>query len=490
MIYHSHDNSTLTMDLSLLWHDTLAIAPISLLTLVALVVLTVEALNDRTEHLNAWISVFGLAGSFGLSLASIGSPATTVFHNMATMGGYASFFAALFSFAGLLTVMLSKHYIKKEGIEHSEYYSVVLFAVIGMMLMAAAADLVILFLGLETMSIAFYILAGFARRRLISNEAAMKYFLLGAFATGFFLYGVALLYGSSGTTNIPLLVRQAATLASSPLFLIGCGLLLIGFTFKVAAVPFHMWVPDVYEGAPTTVSGFMSTGGKAAAFAGVVLVFAPALMLTVAPLREIMAAIAALSMIVGNVIAISQSSIKRMLAYSSIAHAGYILAGVIAANTYGLQGVLFYLVAYTMMNVGAFGVIAFLESAEGQNLTFDDCSGLAARYPMLALIMSVFMFSLSGVPPFAGFFGKYYVFAGAVQAGYTWLAIVGVLMSVVSAYYYLRLVVLMYFKEESAVSLEASRSRLGVAALLVSVAALLGFGIFPSVVLDVIPRFF
>ncbi len=480
----------LNMDLSLLWRDTLAIAPISFLALAALVVLTVEAFNDRTENLNAWLSLLGLAGALGLSLADIGRTPMTVFTGMVTAGGYAAFFSALFSCAGLLTVMLSKSYIKKEGIEHSEYYSVVLFAVIGMMLMASAADLVILFLGLETMSVSFYILAGFARRRLISNEAAMKYFLLGAFATGFFLYGIALLYGSTGTTSIPALLRQAGTLAHPPMFLIGSGLLLVGFAFKVAAVPFHMWVPDVYEGSPTTVSGFMSTGGKAAAFAGAVLVFAPAIMLAVAPLREVMAGVAALSMIVGNIIAISQSSIKRMLAYSSIAHAGYILTGVIAANSYGLQGVLFYLVAYTMMNVGAFGVLAVLESAEGQNLSFDDCAGLSSRHSMLALLMAVFMFSLTGIPPFAGFFGKYYVFAGAVQAGYTWLAILGVLMSVVSAYYYLRLVVLMYFKEQSATQLEASRSGLGVAALVLSAVALLSFGVFPSVILKLISHFF
>ncbi len=478
------------MDLSLLWNDTLAIAPMAFLALVALIVLTVEALNDRTENLNAWLSMFGFAGALGLSLADIGRTPTTVFAGMVTAGGYAAFFSALFSCVGLLTVMLSKAYIKKEGIEHSEYYSVVLLAVVGMMLMASAADLVMLFLGLETMSVSFYILAGFARRQLASNEAGMKYFLLGAFATGFFLYGIALLYGSTGTTSIPVLLRKGSMLADSPMFLIGCGLLLVGFAFKVAAVPFHMWVPDVYEGSPTTVSGFMSTGGKAAAFAGALLVFAPAIVLTVAPLREVMAGVAALSMIVGNVIAISQSSIKRMLAYSSIAHAGYILTGVIAANSYGLQGVLFYLVAYTMMNVGAFGVLAFLESAEGQNLTFDDCAGLSSRHSMLALLMAVFMFSLTGIPPFAGFFGKYYVFAGAVQAGYTWLAIVGVLMSVVSAYYYLRLVVLMYFREQTSVQLEASRSGLGAAALVVSAVALVSFGIFPSMILALIAHFF
>ncbi len=484
------------MELSALWQDTLALGPISLVSLFGLIVLTVEALHSKTEDLNCWISIIGLAAGLGISLDQIGFMGMA-FSGMVTTGGYSAFFSAVFCLAGLLTVMLSKSYIKKEGIEHGEYYAILLFAVVGMMLMAAAADLVILFLGLELMSISFYIMAGFARRRSTSNEAAMKYFLLGAFATGFLLYGIALMYGSSGTTNIASIVGRGSMMVSNTTFMLGCGLLLTGFVFKIAAVPFHMWVPDVYEGSPTTVSGFMSTGGKAAAFAGVLLVFAPAFVQVVGPLRQVMAIIAALSMIVGNVIAISQSSIKRMLAYSSIAHAGYILVGVIAANSYGSQGVLFYLVAYTLMNVGAFGVLSYLESAEGQNLTFDDYAGLSSKRPTLALLMAVFMFSLSGIPPFAGFFGKYYVFAGAVQAGYTWLAIIGVLMSVVSAYYYLRLVVLMYFsegvrldKEESTATLEASHSGLGVAALVISAIALVGLGIYPTAVVNLISHFF
>jgi NADH-quinone oxidoreductase subunit N len=477
------------MNPSTLLQDTLAIGPISLISLVGLVVLTIEALHDKTESLNCWISVAGLAAGLVLSLNQIASSGTAFF-GMVTTGGYSAFFSAVFCTAGLLTVMLSKSYIRKEGIEHGEYYTVLLFAVVGMMLMAAAADLVLLFLGLELMSVSFYILAGFARKRMTSNEAGLKYFLLGAFATGFLLYGIALMYGASGTTSITSIIGSVHMLAGSPMFLIGCGLLLVGFVFKIAAVPFHMWVPDVYEGSPTTVSGFMSTGGKAAAFAAVLLVFAPLVVQSVIPLREVMAVIAALSMIVGNVIAISQSNIKRMLAYSSIAHAGYILVGVVAANSFGAQGVLFYLVAYTIMNVGAFGVLSYLESGEEGNLRFDDYAGLSSQRPALALLMAVFMFSLSGIPPFAGFFGKYYVFAGAVQAGYTWLAVVGVLMSVVSAYYYLRLVVLMYFREQSLPTSESSHSGLGMAALVLSAVALVGFGVYPSAILNLISHFF
>ncbi len=477
------------MDLSILWQDTLAIGPISFLTLVGLVVLVIDALSSKSEAVTCWTTILGFASALVISLASIG-PAQTAFSGMVTTCGSAAFFAAVFSLAGLLTTMLSKSYIKREGMEHGEYYAIIIFAVVGMMLMAAAADLVILFLGLEIMSVAFYVLAGFARKRATSNEAALKYFLLGAFATGFLLYGIALLYGSTMTTNIGVIVGKAPGLATDTIFLLGCALLLVGFVFKVAAVPFHMWVPDVYEGSPTTVSGFMSTGGKAAAFAGVLLVFAPALVTVVGPLREVMAVIAALSMIVGNIVAISQTNIKRMLAYSSIAHAGYILVGVIAANSFGWQGVLFYLVAYTVMNVGAFGVLSYYESENGGNVSYDDYSGLSARQPVVALLMSIFMFSLSGIPPFAGFFGKYYVFAGAVQAGYTWLAIIGVLMSVVSAYYYLRLVVLMYFREEGSSELRPAESGLSVAALVISAAALVGLGVYPSAILDLLARFF
>lgn len=474
--------------MSISFQDFLAMGPISCVSIVALVVLTVESLHNKTEQLNCWISILGLAIAGVIAFGTIATSGTA-FGGMVTTGGYASYFAMLFSLIGVLCVLLSHSYIKKEEIEHGEYYSLMLFAIVGMMLMAAAADLIMFFLGLELMSIAFYVLAGFARRRLTSNEAGLKYFLLGAFATGFLLYGIALVYGTSGTTNIPSILSRIGMLGKEPTMLIGLGLLLIGLAFKVAAVPFHMWVPDVYEGSPTTVTAFMSTGGKAAAFSAILVIFAPALMNTVFPLRDIIAGIAALSMVVGNVLAISQTNIKRMLAYSSIAHAGYILAGVVAANSYGMNGVLFYLVAYAVVNIGAFGVLSLLESKDGQHLTFEDYTGLSATQPVLAGLMALFMFSLTGIPPFAGFFGKYYVFAGAVSAGYTWLAIIGVLMSVVSAYYYLRLVVLMYFKEQASF-VGIPDSKLGFLALVISAIALVGFGLFPDTLLNLTSHFF
>jgi NADH-quinone oxidoreductase subunit N len=467
--------------------DILSTAPLTIVTLTALVVLTIDALTKQKEQLTWWVSIAGLLLAFGAAVTAVGEKGHA-FNGMLVTGGYANYFAMVFTAAGLASVLLSRSYIRKEECEHGEFYTLLLFGVSGMILMAAAADLMVFFLGLEIMSIAFYVLAGFARQRVTSNEAALKYFLLGAFATGFLLYGIALVYGSVRSTDIAAIGQAAPALVQAPLFVIGLALILIGLAFKVAAVPFHMWVPDVYEGAPTTVSAFMSTGGKSAAFAVMLVIFSPTVMHSAANLREVLSVIAALSMIVGNVIAISQISIKRMLAYSSIAHAGYILAGIVAANQTGSTGVLFYLMAYTMMNVGAFGVLSILESKDGLNLTFDDYAGLSAKRPLLAGLMAVFMFSLAGVPPFAGFFGKYYVFVGAIEGGYTWLAILGVLMSVISAYYYLRVVVVMYFKEQVSL-IEEPVPAAGLVALVVSALVLLGLGMFPSMLLNITQHF-
>jgi NADH-quinone oxidoreductase subunit N len=468
--------------------DVLATAPFTIVSLTAVVLLVVESLRKKTESIDPMIAMTGLLAA---GIAAAGSMGTTgkAYAGMVNTGGYADFFAVMFCAAGFLSVMLSKSYVAKEGIEHGEFYSLILFAVAGMMLMAAAADLIILFLGLEIMSIAFYVLAGFARNRLTSNEAALKYFLLGAFATGFLLYGIALVYGMTGTTNIEEIIAKGSSQIGSPIFLIGLGLLMIGLTFKIAAVPFHMWAPDVYEGAPSTVSGFMSTGGKAAAFAAYLVLFAPRLVNLSMEVREILAGVAALSMIIGGLFAIAQSNLKRMLAYSSVAHAGYILTGIVAGNAYGSNGVLFYLAAYTVMNIGAFGVVSMLESRTGGFLTFDDYAGLSTRKPIVAGLMALFMFSLAGIPPFAGFFGKYYVFAGAIQGGFTWLAIVGVLMSAVSAYYYLRLVVMMYFKDYAGAE-EQPVARLAFGALVISALVVIGMGLFPSLIVNITSRFF
>jgi NADH-quinone oxidoreductase subunit N len=468
-------------------HDIVATGAISIVSATALLVLVLESLFDRSEGMTVWISFVGLVAAGLVAFNGISSKGLA-YAGMVSTGGYADFWGMAFCGTGALSVMLSRSYLKRCGLAMGEHYCLLLLSIVGMMLMASAADLIILFLGLELMSISFYTLTGFARGGVMGNEASLKYFLLGAFATGFLLYGIALLYGSTGSMNIGFLVEHASSSSGDIIFLIGLALLLVGLVFKVAAVPFHMWVPDVYEGAPTTVTGLMSTGGKAAAFSGLLLVFAPKLLSDLDSVRDILALIAALSMIVGNVLAIAQNSVKRMLAYSSIAHAGYIITGIVGANAQGSQGVLFYLVAYALVNVGAFGVLSVLEKA-GQNTIFDDCTGLARSHPFLAGLMALFMFSLTGIPPLAGFFGKYLVFSGAVKAGYTWLVVVGVLTTVVSAFYYLRLVVLMYFRDREPVT-ETSLPATSLAALLFSAFLLVVAGIFPDLILDLTTKCF
>ncbi len=464
--------------------ELFAIAPIVSITIVSLIVLLVEALVKQSERLSYWISVVGLAMTAYAAIATM-PLIGTAFNRMVTVGGFGSMFATLFSIAALLTVVLSRDYLRKADANFGEFYVLILFSTLGMMLMASAADLIVIFLGLELMSICLYVLAGFFRKRLLSNESSLKYFLLGAFATGFLLYGIALLYGASGTTNISIIVLNFSTLSASPFFWIGIGLLIVGLAFKVGAVPFHMWIPDVYQGSPTTVSGFMATGAKAAAFAVFVLLFIHPQSENPEQVKTVLAVISAASMIVGNIIAISQSNIKRMLAYSSIAHAGYMLAGLAAGNQLGKTGILFYLVTYTFMNIGAFGVLSLLEKEEEKNLTFDDYAGLGFKRPFLAALMSVFMFSLAGIPPFAGFFGKYYVFVAAINANLTWLAILGVLMSVVSVYYYLRLTVLMYFKEGE-MQVEGLISKTSMAVLTIAALIIIELGVYPSSILTII----
>lgn len=469
-------------------HDLAQIAPILIITGTALLVLIIDALVKGKPNIAYWLSLLGIAAAIWTTLPTLRT-GVPVFGRMILSGGFAGYCTIVFLSAGFLTVLLSRGYLEKLQEMRGEYYVLILFAMAGMILMASSLDLIITFLGIELMSICLYVLAGFRRRREKSNEAAIKYFLLGAFATGFLLYGIALVYGSAGTTNLIDLNASFAQLSENTLFLIGVVLLLVAFSFKIAAVPFHMWAPDVYEGAPTTVTAFMSTGAKAAAFSAFVAVFLRSFELGGTTISQILAVIAAASMIVGNISAIVQNNLKRLLAYSSIAHAGYMLTGIAAANREGEWGVLFYLAAYTFMNLGAFGIISWMEKDEDRNLTFDDYAGLSAKRPAMAALMSVFMFSLAGIPPFAGFFGKYYVFLAAVKANMVWLAIIGVLTSLVSVYYYLRLVVVMYFSEGSPDSDHAIPYPALVA---ISLAAFLvvALGLYPSVILDVVVNYF
>ncbi|MGH7264315.1 MAG: NADH-quinone oxidoreductase subunit N [Candidatus Rokuibacteriota bacterium] len=412
----------------------------------------------RKGHLAA-VGVLGLAGALVVSLVLWRQPGAESFQRMVALDHFALFFNVVFCVAAALVLLLSPGYVRRQGIETGEYYVLVLFAALGMMLMAAALDLLIVFLGLELMSLSLYVLAGFFRTRATGNESAMKYFLLGAFASGFFVYGIALLYGATGTTNLEGLgvALGAPGAAHDPLVLAGLALLLVGFGFKTSAVPFHQWAPDVYEGAPTAVAALIATGAKAAAVAALlrVLVAMRALQPDWATLLWVLAV---LTMTVGNVVALVQGNLKRMLAYSSIAHVGYMLVGIVAGSGAGSAAVLYYLLVYSLATVGAFGVILLLErrgasepggpSAEvTEAVEIDAYGGLAARHPVLALVLTVCLLSLIGMPPTAGFVGKFYLFSAAVQGGFVWLAILAVLNSVVAAYYYLRLIVYMYMRE-------------------------------------------
>jgi NADH-quinone oxidoreductase subunit N len=410
------------------------------------------------------------------------------FSGMVRYGGYANYFGLLFLVSAFITTIISRDYFTKLNYRRGEFYILLIFATIGMMLIASANDLIVLFLGIELMSVCLYVLAGFIRIKDRPNEAALKYFLLGAFSTGFLLYGITLIYGATGTTNLTIIKSLFSTVSSNTIFLAGAGLVLIGFSFKAASVPFHMWAPDVYEGAPTPVTAFMSTGAKAAAFAALVTVFIRVFDFMGAGINQAIACIAAASMILGNIVAIAQSNIKRMLAYSSIAHAGYMLSGIAAATVDGQIGVMFYLAAYTLMNLGVFSIVSLMEKENDKNLSLSDYTGLSKRRPLLALLMAVFLFALAGIPPFAGFFGKYYVFLAAVKANMVWLAVVGVLTSVVSAYYYLRVVVLMYFKEGEA-DLPVQPSIATIVVIILCAVAVLLLGLFPSAVVQIAQQF-
>jgi NADH-quinone oxidoreductase subunit N len=461
--------------------DLVNILPIVLVTVTALTVLMLEITIKRAEP---YVFIFSIAGliAAGMSALLLYPLRETAFGDTVTIGGFASFFHVVFVIVTIMTFFLSRQYIERMKIYHSEYYALILFSLIGMMLIASSRDMLMLFIGIELMSLSFYVLAGFMRARLTSNESALKYFLLGSFATGFLAYGIALIYGASGTTSLPVIAGQIDELFDSTLFWIGVSMLTMGFLFKVASVPFHMWAPDVYEGAPTTITAFMSTAGKAAAFSGFLIVIMFSFAGGTEKLQDLFAILAVASMVVGNIIAISQHNLKRMLAYSSIAHAGYMLIGFAAASELGMSGVMFYVVAYGFMNIGAFGVLSMVEYGENRNLTFDEYKGFATRKPFLAMLMAIFMFSLSGIPPFAGFFGKYYIFLAAIQEGYTWLAIVGVLASVVGVYYYIRVIIYMYFYDGD-ISLEDEPSYIGIAALVISAFLVIHMGIFPSTVL-------
>ena len=441
-------------------NDFQTILPLTILTVWACALLLVDLFipKDR-KWLTATLAAFGLAITLGFTLAQIGSPAATGFSGMVAQDGFSTFLNSLLLVSGLLGIALAYGYLKRMGLERGEYYILLLFSVTGMMLMAQAADLIVIFIALELLSIPLYVLAAFNRTQSQSEEAGIKYFLLGAFSTGFVVYGIALVFGATGTTSLAGILASTPTLrlaaqgeASVLLLTIGAALILVGFGFKVAAVPFHMWTPDVYQGAPTAVTAFMAAGAKIAGFAALLRVFSTAFSSLAVDLTPILWALAAVTMIVGNLLAISQSDIKRMLAYSSIAHAGYILMAFVPYGNPDVAPVsiaagLFYLVAYAVTNFGAWGVVIALEKSEGSGLAISDYAGLGRKRPALAAAMTIFMLSLIGLPPTLGLVGKFYLFRSVIAGGFYGLAIIGVVTSLISAYYYLRVVVNMYMRE-------------------------------------------
>lgn len=441
------------MTLGELTANLIKILPLCIVIVWACVLLLVDLFIPKERK--TWtpvLAAIGLLVAMGFSIAQTGVD-TEAFGGMLVVDGFSQFLTILVLGSGLVAIMLSFDYLTRLGIQRGEYYVLLMFSISGMMLMAMAADLIVIFLALELLSIPLYVLAGFARPRTDSEEAAIKYFLLGAFASGFVVYGVAIVFGATGYTGLTDILQSIQSGAVDlTLLAIGAALILVGLGFKVAAVPFHMWTPDVYQGAPSSVTAFMAVGAKVGGFAALMRIFVTSLGVLAMDFTAVLWGLAALTMILGNVVAIAQKNIKRMLAYSSIAQAGYILMALVP---YGQKDVivdaiaaaLLYLIAYAFMSFAAWAVVITLEKAEGKGLQLSDYAGMGRKYPVLAAIMTVSMLSFTGIPPTLGFIGKFYLFRSVVEGGFIWLAIIGVLTSLVSAYYYLRVVIYMYMQD-------------------------------------------
>jgi NADH-quinone oxidoreductase subunit N len=466
--------------------NLIPLLPATQVLLTALVVMLLDLfIKEGEKGLLAWVGLVGLALS-GAETVLLWGAQEVAFGDTLLLDNFALFFTQVFLVVAALTILSSIQYLRQTNIHQGEFYALILFATVGMILMAAANDLMVFFLGLETMSMAVYVLTGLWRASSQASEAAMKYFLMGAFATGFLLYGIALIYGATGSTNLNQISAYLVEAPTDwpPYLVSGALLLLVGFAFKVGAVPFHFWVPDVYEGAPTPVTGFMSVAVKAAAFAG----WARIVLHKLSPLDSDWATplwvLAIATMTLGNLLAISQSSVKRMLAYSSIAHAGYLLIAFVVGEEWGGLPLLFYILAYTFMTFGAFAVLTSLTDDERPRETYGDFAGLGFRRPFLGMAMSLFMLSLAGFPPLAGFAGKFYIFRSAVLSGHLDLAIIGVLNSLLSVIYYLRVIVAMYMEEGGVEGQSFGQSPYLYIAVALAVAGTLYLGIVPAKALD------
>ncbi len=449
------------------------------------IVLVFDMFDSISKKVLGWMTIVGSGIALVVSIRMLQAGTDqTQFNDMFRVDSYSLFFNIIFLVSTILVALISISYLGRGDKKQGPYYLLILLATLGMMLMAAGNELIIVFLGLELMSLSLYVLAGYFRESPASSEAGMKYLLLGAFASAFFLYGIALIYGAAGTTSIPEIAEELTTESQSPLLLAGTFLLIVGFGFKVAIVPFHQWAPDVYEGAPTTIAAFISAGPKAAGFAAFIRIFMEALPDIQPQWSGVIILLAMLTMTVGNIIAIAQTNIKRMLAYSSIAHAGYVLIGLAAASDEGTSSAMLYLLVYCVMNIGAFGAVILARTADGENLMISDYAGLGFRKPLLSMFMTVMLLSLTGFPPTAGFVGKLYLFKSAIGAKLYLLVIVGAINTAISAFYYLRVVVTMYMREpEEELEFKSYPSTLVIGLAVAAIGVLL-IGILPSLLLD------
>jgi len=468
--------------------EILRILPEITLTVTATLIMVLSVLvRERSKHLLGYVSLLGLLAALAGSAACYLDPGPA-FKEMLVVDSFATFFRMLVILVGILVTLSSIPYLRREGAASGEYHALLLYSVTGQCIMAAANDLIIVFIGLEISSIASYVMAGYLRDDRRANEAAIKYFLLGSFATAFLLYGVAWIYGVTGSTHlrdIRAVLSDTGSTFSPILVVAAAGLIFVGLAFKVSAWPFQVWAPDVYQGAPAPVAAFLSAGPKAAAFAVFLRVFVTALGPMADRWGPLVWASALLTMVIGNFAALWQSNVKRLLAYSSIAHAGYVLVALAARSDMGTAAAMFYLAAYALMNVGAFTVVGHICGKGERNLEIDDYAGLGVRQPVTAALFTVFLLSLIGVPLTGGFFGKFYIFRAALRADLIWLTVLGLLTSAVAAYYYLRLIVVMYMHEpaEAAPQLPALGGALGTV-LWASALGILALGIYPGIVLE------
>jgi len=425
--------------------------PDIVLSLFGIAILLADSfVPKQRKHVLGVLSIVGIVATMACTINLVGEYGT-YFSGMVVVDTFGIFFRLVFLVIAGLVILASFSYLDQQKLQLSEYYALILFATVGMNMMVASTQLIMIFLGLETLSVSSYVLLGIRRTDLKSNESALKYFLLGSFSSAFLLYGIALAYGATRSSDIQVIFRAIETRSADLRLLhVALGLLLVGLGFKVSAVPFHVWTPDVYEGAPSPVSGFMSAGPKAASFAVMLRLLFVALPAIQSKWVLLVGVSALLTMTIGNVVALVQSNIKRMLAYSSIAHAGYILVAVASATDSGITAVLFYTLAYALMNIGAFTVVSLIGKEDERNIHIEDYAGLGFKQPLLAASLSVFLLSLAGIPLTAGFAGKFFIFRAALESRLLWLTIFGVLNSALSVYYYLRVIVTMYMEEPMA----------------------------------------